>query len=55
MKAIEYLNNLVSWGNVFAPLAIAEQIRNAAITLGYPVCVGAYDADSDQITLYLNR
>lgn len=55
MKAIDYLNQLINWGNVFVPFTLAAPILHAATALGYPTSAGAYDADTEQITLYLNR
>lgn len=55
MKAINYLTNLINWGNAFVPFTLAESVRNAAMALGYAVCAGAYDADNNTVTLYLNR
>lgn len=54
MKAIDYLSNLISWGNAFVPTNLAESVRDAAIALGYCVSAGIFDTDNGRIALYLN-
>lgn len=53
MDAIDYLNRVITKKSAYVPVKFAESVRNAAMSLGYRVCTGAYSSRME-VVIYLD-